>query len=131
MVIEFLVRILISIPIFLVPFVLFLLRSRQMHKELILLYPLFGLIPGLVSAAVIFVPIEYLLRLNGLVPLITPAVIAAGAAIVLIFAVLIAGRKVKAASRPGLISWIIAGAWWGVAWRLSEGAVAWAGLSNG
>src|SRR5206468_5968233 len=103
------------------------LLSSQ-NRSMLMLFPLFGAVPGAVAAALLFVPIELAARFLHLGGWVTPAVVLAGASIVFLFDVLVGFKNGTREFRLALerwfganrsanlrtaSSWIVIGANWG------------------
>ena len=97
-----------------------------------LLLPLFGAVPAILAAALLFVPIERLAQSRGLDQWAAPAVVLAGASMVFIFEFLVRlpeqpRRLGQAARTPFRLRqfvraasiWIVSGALWGALWSAS------------
>ena len=138
-----LARIVVSIVLFCLPFLILVARSRKPDNALFLLFPLFGAIPAIVAALVLFVPIEGLLDARGVPHLKNLLVPLAGASVVFIFTVVMGvvwgnlGTMISRltaggmAAWGGFLVWSVLGALWGLVWRSTEWLAKWVGLVNG
>ena len=137
-----LARIIVSVALFCAPFILYVVFSNQSQAGMMLLFPLFGAIPAIVAALILFLPIELLLEnknswlKNILIPL-------TGASVIFIFMFIMARSSYDASRIQNLAVprysmewgiyaiWSVAGATWGVIWRFTEFLAKWTGLANG
>ncbi|MEA3008391.1 MAG: hypothetical protein QOJ91_83 [Sphingomonadales bacterium] len=116
-----LVRLLLSLGLFCGPFLAFAVLSRQQHAGLVLIMPLFGAVPGIMAALILFLPIEVALRGTGLENILVPL---AGASLIFLFTVItqrgVRYRRSGKSGWNGWTLWSVAGAFWGVIWRLTD-----------
>ena len=80
-----LARIVVGIALFCLPVVILVVLSRKPESALYLLFPMFGAIPAIIAALVLFVPLESYLDARGLAHLKNVAVPLAGATVVFLF----------------------------------------------
>ena len=134
-----LARIVVSIALFCAPFLLFIALSKGHNAGMILIIPIFGGVPAIIAALLIFWPIEAMLNNAGVGWLKNLAIPLAGCLIAFLF-FLIAGWKFgnldvvlrNLAKNPGdLLVWSVFGGAWGVVWRLTELIAKWIGLVRG
>jgi hypothetical protein len=127
-----LLRLLICLILFYLPFILFVAASRNKDNALWLLFPLFGTIPAVLGALLIFNPIENYLSGHGLGHLNNIATPVAGSLLIVIFMLITSiasGNFPRYFSRiykegkhilGPLLFWSLLGTIWGVVWRLSH-----------
>ena len=127
-----LARIVVSVAIFCAPFLLFVALSSNPDNGLILIVPLFGAIPAIIGALVLFLPAEMLLDRLGLPKLKNIVVPLIGASLIAIFMIVMGavwGNLSLYGERllqdptmfMGVMAvWMVFGAAWGVAWRITE-----------
>ncbi len=134
----FLVRLFICLAVIAAGFALFISRSSSPHRDLWILFPLIGVAPAILAAALLFVPIETFADSRGLDAWVTPAVVVAGASMAPLFELLARlGGRLRGASNPkrrpfrfgqfvsAASIWIILGALWGALWRTSAIVLMW------
>lgn len=123
----FLLRCLACVAIFLLPFFLLVASSQDASIGILFIIPMIGLVPGLVMALLLFVPIELLTRRLGigwLANLLVPIAGAVGA-IVVIYLIAISTDDMEVMARnmaedpQAFYFWPIAGAIWGIFWRFT------------
>ena len=127
-------RVFVAFGLFCGPLVIYIIESGGAENWLWMILALFGAVPAIVGALILFVPIEMALnaaRLGYLKNLVVPI---AGGSLIFVFAFVmhIVDDKVSfatsferittmsAAQWSASVLWIAAGAMWGVAWRASE-----------
>jgi hypothetical protein len=132
-----LLRILVCVMLFCLPFVLFVAASRKPENGMWLIFPVFGAVPAIIGALLVFAPIEAALDARGLGHWKNAAIPLAGASLIFIFVLVMQGLSGKLglmfariAEHPGqtlvpLLVWSVLGAFWGLLWR----ATAWLGLA--
>lgn len=123
----FLSRCLACIALFVVPFGLLIYSTGDQSMGIMMLLPMIGLVPALVIALVLFVPIEALcarMNMRWLANFAVPAMGALGAVLALL-AIAIYHNSLDVMARNlsqspnGFWFWIIAGVIWGVLWRMT------------
>jgi hypothetical protein len=131
-------RIIVSVVLFCLPILIFVILSRKPDNALYLIFPMFGAIPAIVAALVLFVPIESYLDGRGLGHLKNLAIPLAGATVVFIFTVVMGvvwgnlttmlGKLASGgvATWGAFLLWSVLGALWGLVWLAK-----WVGLANG
>ncbi len=130
-----LARSVVCILLFCVPIILFAAMSRQQNAMLVILVPLFGAIPAIFGALILFAPVEYLLdsfNVSYLKNFVIPAV---GGLLIFVFAAVMAPHELpKTLSRGltdgGVVTWVVLGIVWGVVWRLTDGLAHLAGFES-
>ena len=127
-----LARIVVSLALFCLPILIFVILSRKPDNALYLLFPMFGAIPAIVAALVLFLPIEVYLDGRGLSHLKNLLIPLAGAAVVSIFIFVMGivwgdlGRMVSRLANGGVAAWgaillcSVLGGLCGLVWRSSE-----------
>ena len=113
-------------------FAVFISRSSAQHRDMWLLVPVFGAVPAILAAALLFVPIERFAYSRGLDHWATFGVVIAGGSIVFLFTLIAhLPERLRRTSKPAptpfrfgrFVStasiWIISGALWGALWRAS------------
>jgi hypothetical protein len=138
-----LLRLLICLILFYLPFVLFVAANRrQPENALWLIFPMLGTIPGVVSALLIFVPIESYLRARALGHLNDIAIPISGALLIVVFMLvtsLVSGNLPRYFSRifkerkrvlGPILCWSVLGIIWGALWRLSDWILVVMGLTS-
>ena len=136
-------RLLICLMLIYLPLIVYVAGSRrQPENALWLLFPLYGTIPAVLGALLIFVPIESYLGARALGHWNNIAIPLAGALLIVIFMVLasiVSGNLLKYFSRivkdgkhmiGPLLFWSVLGAIWGATWRLSNWILAGVGLTR-
>jgi len=138
-----LVRLLISAAMFSAPFALMAFASKSQHGAMWILFPLFAVVPGVVGALVLFVPIEAILESRGLHSYKNAFVPLAGALIAPILLVVTTaasgkiGLVVERYSSAGvnawgpIVLWMVLGAVFGALWRLTAWLAGLMGFANG
>ena len=138
-----LARVVVSIILFCLPVFLFVIASRRRGNALYLLFPMFGAVPAILGALILFVPLEMTLEAQGLAEFKNPLVPLAGALIVFIFAFVMdalggkPGASFVRLARGGMstwggfLVWSVLGAIWGGIWRSTEWLARISGLTNG
>jgi hypothetical protein len=138
-----LARIIVGIVLFCLPVLIFVILSRRPDNALYLLFPLFGAIPAIIAALILFVPLEAYLDARGLPHLKNIAVPLAGAAVVFIFMIVMGvvwgnlGTMFTRLANGGIAAWgaflvwSVLGALWGLVWRSTEWLAKLVGLANG
>ena len=136
-------RIIVSVVLFCLPILIFVVLSRKPDNALLLILPLAGAIPAIIAALVLFVPIESYLDARGLGHLKNVAIPLAGATVIFIFMIIMGlawgnlgtllGRLVDGgvAAWGVFLLWSVLGALWGLIWRSTEWLAKWVGLANG
>lgn len=123
----FLSRCLACIALFVVLFGLLIYSTGDQSMGIMMLLPMIGLVPALVIALVLFVPIEALcarMNVRWLANFVVPAMGALGAVLALL-AIAINHDSLDVMARNlsqnpnGFWFWIIAGVIWGVLWRMT------------
>lgn len=132
----FLVRLVISLALLCAPLVLHVLASRKAENAILLMFPMFGAIPGAIGALLVFVPLERYLASHGLAHLTNLLVPASGASLILIFVLVVTSASRRLGTlwtrlRSGgfravapLLVWSVLGVLWGAAWRASAWVIA-------
>jgi hypothetical protein len=127
-----LIRLVICVVLFCLPFLGLIMLDGSPDAMIYLLFPIFGAIPGLLAALLVFVPIERLLERRGEEHLKNFAVPAAGALLIFAIALVVLSfsgdLSVKIARIMGgglynlwpFLIWSLLGAVWGGLWRLSD-----------
>jgi hypothetical protein len=135
-----LVRIAVCFALFCAPLLFYVIASRKPENALWFLFPMFGGVPAILGALLVFVPLEGLLQARGLGHLKNVAVPLSGSLFVLIFlfvSCVVSGHfftRLKRILNGGsqmtvsLLFWSFLGVLWGVSWRLSDWAVRSVGL---
>jgi hypothetical protein len=125
-------RLLICLILFNLPFILFVTASRNKDNALVLLFPLFGTIPAVIGALLLFLPIEIYLSSHALGRWSNIAIPVAGSLFVVIFmliASIVSGNPLRFFSRlrrdwqqtlGAMLLWSVLGTIWGAVWRLSH-----------
>ena len=138
-----LARLLICMALVCSPFVLVALASRKAQGCMWMsLFPIFGGVPAVLGALLVFAPLERYLDARALGHLKNVAVPVAGAFLVVIFILVIQGatgslkrtlghiaRDRMRAIEPILV-WSALGVLWGVLWRLSDWLATRAGVTG-
>lgn len=137
-----LIRIAICALLACLPFVLMVAFSRRPEMGMVLVIPFFGMVPAVVGALIVFLPIELYLSARGTPALSNVAVPAAGALLIALFTLamsaasgnlgLIAGRIASGSNQVigPMLFWSVLGVIWGLLWRLTaliSNATGWAG----
>jgi Zn-dependent protease with chaperone function len=138
-----LLRLLICLILFYLPFVLFVAANRrQPENALWLIFPMFGTIPAIVGALLIFVPIENYLSARALGHLNDVAIPIAGALLIAVFMIvtsILSGNLPRYFSRilkegkhvlGPILFWSVLGLAWGALWRLSNWLMVEVGLTS-
>jgi hypothetical protein len=124
-------RVLICLMLFCLPFVLYIAASGQPDAGMILVFPVFGAIPAILGALLIFVPVETYLDRRGLGHLKNKAIPLAGALLIAVFMIVmwgIKGRLLELVARVStgdigivgpILLWSVLGAIWGALWRVT------------
>ena len=127
-----LLRLLICLILFYLPFILFVAASRDKENALWLIFPLYGTIPAVLGALLLFIPIEKYLNAHALGHLNNVAIPVAGSLLIVIFmfmASIVSGNLHQFLSRiykggkhvlGSLLLWSLLGTLWGAVWRLSH-----------
>ena len=133
---------LVCLALFCFSFLLLVSASRKPENALWLLFPIFGGIPVVLGALLIFVPIEIYLSARALGHLKNVAIPMAGALLIVIFMVvasIVTGNPLKYFSRISkegmhivgpILFWSVLGAIWGALWRLSDYLLGAVGLTS-
>ena len=127
-----LLRLLICLVLLYLPFILFIAASRNKDNALWVLFPLYGTIPAVMGALLVFVPIENYLNARALGHMNNVAIPIVGSLLIVLFLFVVAIlsgnllRHLSRISKDGLqflasVSlWSFLGGFWGVLWRLSD-----------
>ena len=136
-------RIIVSVVLFCLPILIFVVLSRKPDNALYLIFPLVGAIPAIVAALVLFVPLESYLDGRGLGHLKNVFVPLAGATVIFIFMIVMGAvwgnpkTMMDKLAHGGVhawgafLVWSVLGALWGLVWRSTEWLAKWVGLANG
>ena len=126
-----LIRIVVCIVLFCLPVVALIALDGRPEAMIYLMFPMFGAIPAILGALLVFVPIEWLLDRYGLGRLKNIAVPIAGALLIFLFALIMVapsgklGLLVNRLAGGGMVElapfmlWSVLGAFWGGLWRLT------------
>jgi hypothetical protein len=127
-----LLRLLICLILYYSPFVLFVAASRNKDNALWLLFPIYGTIPAVLGALLLFIPLENYLIAHALGHLNNVAIPVAGSLLIVIFmfiAATLSGNLPRYLSRickegrhilGPMLFWSLLGTIWGAVWRLSH-----------
>jgi hypothetical protein len=138
-----LARIIVAVVLFCLPFALFIAASRKPDNMMFLLFPLFGAVPAIIFALILFVPVEALLNARGMPGAKNIVIPLLGASLVFLFAIGMEaysgslGRFLARITEGGLAAlapmllWSVLGVAWGLIWRSTEWLAKWVGLTNG
>jgi hypothetical protein len=125
-------RLLLCLILFNLPFILFVAASRNKDNALVLLFPLFGTIPAVIGALLLFLPVEMYLSAHALGHWNNVAIPVAGSLFIVIFMLIASiksGKPLQFFSRlrkdwqqtlGAMLLWSVLGTIWGAAWRLSH-----------
>jgi hypothetical protein len=139
-----LLRLVICLMLFYLPFVLFVAANhrRQPDNALWLIFPVFGTIPGVAGTLLIFVPLESYLSSRALGHLNNVAIPVAGALLIAVFMIvtsMVSGNLPRYFSRilkegkhilGPLLFWSVLGTFWGALWRFSAWLLVAIGLAS-
>lgn len=137
-----LLRLLLCLILFYLPFILFVATSRNKENALWLLFPLYGTIPAILGALLLFIPVEMYLSAHALGHLNNVAIPVAGSLLIVIFmfiASIVSGNLPRYLSRiykegkhmlAPLLFWSLLGTIWGAVWRLSHWLLVWMKLTS-
>jgi hypothetical protein len=134
-----LARIIVAVVLFCLPFVIFVVLSEKPDNAMYFLFPIFGAVPAILAAVILFMPIEAALDARGMADCKNFAVPLAGAMIfflVIIIIGLISGNlgamfaRIVKAGWLSLLPWSFLGALWGLVWRSTEWLANWVGLTH-
>jgi hypothetical protein len=138
-----LARMVVSVPLFCLPIILFAVLSGKPDNMMFVLFPVFGAIPAIIAALVLFVPLESVLDARGMPQYKNVLVPVAGASVVFIFTLVTGlaagslGTMITRLSTGGsaawgaYVLWSVLGAVWGLVWRSTEWLAKVVGLANG
>lgn len=137
-----LARILVAVGLAVAPFAAFVALSRQMHAGLVLFVPLFGVIPAIAGALLIFWPVELWLTDMDLAWTKNFVIPALGGCLVFVatfvLTLLQSGSLSRAWNRVFVARplstfgiYIVTGILFGACWRLTEWLAKLTGLANG
>ena len=130
-----LIRILVCIVLFCLPVLALIALEGRPEAMIYLMFPMFGAIPAVLGALLVFVPIEWFLDRRGLSHLKNIAVPLAGALLIVLFSLVVFGLSGKLglvieriasgglAQLAPFLLWSVLGAFWGGLWRFT----AWVG----
>jgi Ni,Fe-hydrogenase I cytochrome b subunit len=135
-------RVVVSVVLFCLPFILFIILSGKPDNMLLLLFPFFGAVPAILSSLLIFSPLETMLDNSKKPHLKNLFIPLAGAAIIFVFMLIVGTLSGNLGMLLGRMNsgdanvwgvyavWSVAGMVWGVIWRLTDHLAKWVGLSN-
>jgi hypothetical protein len=130
-----LIRVLVCLALFCLPFLVLIVLEGRPEALIYLMFPMFGAIPGILAALLIFAPLEWLLDRRGLGRLKNIAIPLAGALLIFVVALVIGSLSGKLGLMLDRITtgganvvapflvWSVLGALWGGLWRFT----AWVG----
>ena len=127
-----LIRVMVCIALFCVPFFVLIALEGRPEALIYLMFPMFGAIPGILGALLVFAPLEWLLDLLGLGRLKNVAIPLAGALLIFVLALVMASLSGKPELMLGrlmtgganvaapFLVWSALGALWGALWRFTD-----------
>ena len=137
-----LLRLLICLILFYLPFIFFVAASRNKDNALWLIFPIYGTIPAILGALLLFIPIEKYLSAHALGHLNNVAIPVTGSLLIVIFmfiASIVSGNLPQFLSRickggkhllGSLLFWSLLGTIWGAVWRLGHWLLVVMGLTS-
>lgn len=137
-----LLRLLLCLILFYLPLILFVAASRHKENALWLIFPMFGTIPAVLGALLLFTPIEMYLSAHALGHLNNVAIPIAGSLLIVIFmliASIVSGNCPRYFARlckegkhllGPILFWSLLGTIWGAVWRLSHWLLVVMGLTS-
>ena len=137
-----LVRLVICFVLLVAPVVLLVVASRKAENMIYLMFPVVAAVPATLGALLVFAPLEAYLSARGLAHLKNVAVPLAGALLIVVFLLVVAGASGRLGQYGGrlrtgglnavapIVVWSLLGVLWGALWRVSEFVLRWVELAG-